>query len=175
MLREQLAALRDQDFSLDLLGFDDLELARQLANQDAARLTDEEETPAVPITSVTRLGDLWLLGPHRLLCGNATARPDTTRLLTGQQLPLLMVSDPPYGVDLEPEWREKAGLNPRTRQGGRVANDDRVDWSEAWALFPGDVAYVWHAGIHAATVVHKKLLLSVEACRDGIVKLIIGC
>ena len=63
-----------------------------------------------------------------------------------------MVTDPPYGVDLEPEWREQAGLNPRTRQGGKLANDDRIDWSEAWALFPGDVAYVWHAGIHAAEV-----------------------
>jgi hypothetical protein len=51
-----------------------------------------------------------------------------------------------------PEWREEAGLNPRTRQGGKVANDDRIDWSEAWTLFPGDVAYVWHAGIHAAEV-----------------------
>ncbi len=87
MLREQLAALRDQDFSLDLLGFDDLELARQLANPAAERLTDEDETPAAPITSVSRLGDLWLLGPHRLLCGNDTARQDTTRLLTGQKLP----------------------------------------------------------------------------------------
>ena len=63
-----------------------------------------------------------------------------------------MVTDPPYGVALEPEWREEAGLNPRTRQGGKVANDDRIDWSEAWALFPGAVAYVWHAGIHAAEV-----------------------
>ena len=63
-----------------------------------------------------------------------------------------MVTDPPYGVDLDPEWREQAGLNPRTRQGGKLANDDRIDWSDAWALFPGDVAYVWHAGIHAAEV-----------------------
>ena len=89
---------------------------------------------------------------HRVLCGDATSREDTSRLLSGQQLPFLMVTDPPYGVDLEPEWRELAGLNPRTRQGGKVANDDRIDWSEAWALFPGNVVYVWHAGIHAAEV-----------------------
>jgi DNA modification methylase len=157
MLREQLAALRDQDFNLDLLGFDDQELALQLANQDPAGLTEEDEVPVIPIASVSRLGDLWLLGSgkgrqHRLLCGDATASQDTTRLLTGQPLPLLMVTDPPYGVDLEPEWRELAGLNPRTRQGGKLANDDRIDWTEAWALFPGDVAYVWHAGIHAAEV-----------------------
>jgi DNA modification methylase len=157
MLREELAALRDEDFNLDLLGFDDQELARQLANQDAAGLRDEDDVPDVPTAPVTRPGDLWLLGPrtghaHKVLCGDATASLDTTRLLTGQQPPFLMVTDPPYGVYLEPEWREQAGLNPRTRQGGKIANDDRVDWSEAWALFPGDVAYVWHAGIHAAQV-----------------------
>jgi ParB-like chromosome segregation protein Spo0J/DNA modification methylase len=159
MLREQLAALQDQDFNMDLLGFDDQELARQLAEHEAAPgLTDEDEVPDVPTAPVTRPGDLWLLGPrkahlqHRVLCGDATARTDTTRLLSGEQRPLLMVTDPPYGVDLEPEWREQAGLNPRTRQGGKVANDDRINWSEAWALFPGAVAYVWHAGIHAAEV-----------------------
>jgi hypothetical protein len=63
-----------------------------------------------------------------------------------------MATDPPYGVNLEPEWREEVGLNPLTRQGGKVSNDDRVDWSAAYALFPGDVAYVWHAGVHAAEV-----------------------
>ena len=96
--------------------------------------------------------------PHRVLCGDATVSGDTARLLADQPV-LLMVTDPPYGVDLDPEWREHAGLNPTTRQGGKVANDDQIDWSEAWALFPGDVAYVWHAGIHAAEVA-----LGLERC-----------
>jgi DNA modification methylase len=61
-----------------------------------------------------------------------------------------MVTDPPYGVGVEPEWRQQVGLNPYTRQSGKVSNDDRVDWAAAYQLFPGDVAYVWHAGIHAA-------------------------
>ena len=157
MLRGQLAALKDQNFDLQILGFDDLELARQLADQEVAGLTDEDEVPAIPITPVSRPGDLWLFPSgkrreHRLLCGDATASRDTTRLLTGQQPPILMVTDPPYGVGVEPEWREQAGLNPRTRQGGKIANDDRIDWSEAWALFPGDVVYLWHAGIHAGEV-----------------------
>jgi DNA modification methylase len=86
------------------------------------------------------------------LCGDATASEATARLLAGQQPSVLMVTDPPYGVNLDPEWREEAGLSPRTRQGGKVANDDRVDWSEAWTPFPGAVAYVWHSGIHAAEV-----------------------
>jgi len=158
MLRAQLAALQDEGFNLDLLGFDDQELARQLAEQAAAGLIDEDELPDLPTAPVTRAGDLWLLGrrkghpPHRLLCGDATAGHDAERLLAGQPLPFLMVSDPPYGVACEPKWREEAGLNAWTRQGGKVANDDRVDWSEAWRLFPGTVAYVWHAGIYAAEV-----------------------
>jgi DNA modification methylase/ParB-like chromosome segregation protein Spo0J len=157
-LREQLAALHEQDFNLDLLGFDDEELARRLEHEAAAGLIDEDEVPDVPTIPVTRPGDLWLLGPHkgqaqhRVLCADATSSKDTARLLSGHQPPFLMVIDPPYGVDLEPEWREQAGLNPRTRQSGKVINDDRVDWSEAWALFPGNVVYVWHAGIHAAEV-----------------------
>ncbi len=159
MLCQQLAELKDAHFDLNLLGFDDLELARALADEQRAALTDEDEVPAVPIAPVTRPGDLWLLQSakqreHRLLCGDATASQDVLRLLTGQQPPMLMVTDPPYGVDLEPEWREQAGLNPRTRQGGKVANDDRFDWSEAWARFPGDVVYVWHAGVHAGEVAH---------------------
>jgi len=63
MLREQLAALREADFNLDVLGFDDQELARQLAEQErAAGFTDEDEVPDVPTAPVTRIGDLWLLG-----------------------------------------------------------------------------------------------------------------
>ena len=63
MLREQLAALREADFNLDVLGFDDQELAHQLAEQErAAGFTDEDEVPDVPTAPVTRIGDLWLLG-----------------------------------------------------------------------------------------------------------------
>jgi DNA modification methylase len=62
-----------------------------------------------------------------------------------------MVTDPPYGVDYDPAWRNEAGTS-KTQRTGRVLNDDRADWREAWALFPGDVAYVWHGALHAGTV-----------------------
>ena len=157
LLRDQLAALEGYGFDLTLLGFDDEELARRLADEDTAGLTDEDGVPAVPINPITRSGDLWLLGSgkthtHRILCGDATNSQDVERLLEIHPKPVLMVTDPPYGVSVAPEWRERAGLNQRTRQGGSLANDTRSDWSEAWALFPGAVAYVWHAGIHAAEV-----------------------
>jgi DNA modification methylase len=73
-----------------------------------------------------------------------------------------MVTDPPYGVNYDPGWRNSAARNGATagrsrgaiggRALGKVQNDDRADWREAWVLFPGDVAYVWHAGLHASDV-----------------------
>ena len=62
-----------------------------------------------------------------------------------------MATDPPYGVSYDPMWREDAGLG-RQRQTGKVSNDDQADWTAAYKLFPGDVAYVWHAGVHAGEV-----------------------
>ncbi|WP_245512909.1 DNA-methyltransferase [Enterovirga rhinocerotis] len=92
-----------------------------------------------------RPGDLWALGPHRIVCGDATD-PRHVGLALGGARPNLMVTDPPYGVSYDPAWREwslgKAGVSL-----GTVANDNRADWREAWALFPGDVAYVWHGAL----------------------------
>jgi DNA modification methylase len=97
---------------------------------------------------LSRRGDLWRLGPHRLLCGDATDAGDVARLLAGAR-PHLMVTDPPYGVSYDPAWRAQVQRFGAAAV-GRIANDHRVDWREAWALFPGDVAYVWHAGKHSA-------------------------
>lgn len=65
-----------------------------------------------------------------------------------------MVTDPPYGVDYDPEWRHRVGVNASKRT-GKVLNDGRADWSNAWVLFPGDTAYVWHDALHAATVANS--------------------
>ena len=64
----------------------------------------------------------------------------------------LMVTDPPYGVEYDPAWRNQALAGSNTARTGKVLNDHRADWREAWALFPGDVAYVWHGALHATTV-----------------------
>lgn len=111
---------------------------------------EAEATPEAPETPVSRPGDLWLMGAHRLLCGDATSGADVARLLGGVR-PHLMVTDPPYGVEYDPAWRNRAGA-AETRRTGKVLNDDRADWREAWALFPGDVVYVWHGALHAAVV-----------------------
>jgi hypothetical protein len=100
----------------------------------------EEVVPDVPSAPVSRPGDLWCLGPHRLLCGDATDAAAVQRLNAGIT-PHLMVTDPPDGVSYDPDWRNRAGA-ASTKRTGKVMNDDRADWRAAWALFPGEVSYV---------------------------------
>jgi DNA modification methylase len=159
LLAAEIARIRDDaSVDLDVLGFspealEDL-LASIGANGDAPAQGDPDApAPEPPAQPVTRPGDLWHLGRHRLLCGDATNRADVLHLLGGTK-PHLMVSDPPYGVGYDPAWRNEAGVSSTART-GKVANDDRADWREAWALFPGDVAYIWHAGVHARTVIES--------------------
>ena len=153
LLSAELNDLLAEDYDLSLIGFDDAELEALLAGEvdpEAAFREGEDDVPEVPETPISRPGDLWVLGKHRLLCGDATVATDVERLL-GDVTPLLMVTDPPYGVEYDPGWRNKAGA-VATKRTGKVLNDDRADWREAWALFPGDVAYVWHGALHATTV-----------------------
>ncbi len=100
-------------------------------------------------------GERWSLGEHRLLCGDATSGEDVERLLRGER-PDVCVTDPPYGVDYDPAWRERAAEQGRlayaARRTGGVRGDDRADWREAFELYPGDVLYAWHAGIRGAEV-----------------------
>jgi DNA modification methylase len=111
---------------------------------------DPETIPEAPVTPRSVLGDIWVLGNHRIACGSATDASAVAALLAGAQ-PMLMVTDPPYGVNYDPEWRHRLGIN-KSLTTGKVMNDDIADWTEAWALFPGNVAYVWHGGLHAHTV-----------------------
>ncbi len=159
LLAAELDRLKEDGFDLALLGFgqDDLDRLLDGLDGEGGAAEDEDEAPEPPAEPVTRAGDLWVLGEHRLLCGDATNAAHVARLLDGAK-PHLLISDPPYGVDYDPNWRNEAGVSATART-GKVTNDHRADWREAWALFPGDVAYVWHAGIHARTVAE-----SLEAC-----------
>ncbi len=145
---------------LDMFGFTDDELQGLLPDallEATGGLTDPDDVPEVPEVPVTRPGDVWVLGKHRLLCGDSTVATDVEKVLNGV-VPLLMCTDPPYGVEYDPSWRNQVGA-AKTKRTGKVLNDDRADWREAWALFPGDVAYVWHGALHAREVIE-----SLEAC-----------
>jgi DNA modification methylase len=108
---------------------------------------------------------LWICGAHRVICGDATNADHVGTLLAGSK-PHLMVTDPPYGVDYDPAWRTEAafiktreiqrgalGKDPAFASLGEVTNDHRADWRAAWALFPGEVAYVWCASLFSPEVI----------------------
>ena len=149
MLHLELTELSALGADLSVLGFAKGELAKALTPADFGGHRDEDEVPVVEESLVTKVGDIWCLGDHRIICGDSTDST-TVKSLLGSVRPGLMVTDPPYGVNYDPEWRHRDGLNNSSRT-GRVVNDGRADWSEAWRLFPGGIAYVWHAALHAAT------------------------
>ena len=107
LLALELQEIQASDFDLSLTGFNPGEI------DDLLALDDEEKAnaaPPLPETAVSQVGDLWVLGPHRVLCGDATNAEAVARLL-GERNPRLMVTDPPYGIELDSEWRDRAGLN----------------------------------------------------------------
>jgi DNA modification methylase len=120
----------------------------------------EDTAPAPPKVPVTQHGDLWLLGRHRLLCGDSTNADDVGKLLDGAK-PFLMVTDQPYGVQYNAKWRHDAGIN-KSQQIGRVANDSRDSWCSAFRYFPGSVAYVWHSALHHAALERALAVLHFE-------------
>ncbi len=136
----------------DLLdwGFTPEELTIDVTEEDS----EEDESSGQmepPKDPKTKLGDLYVLGNHRLLCGDSTNGDNISLLFDGgKYVPMLMVTDPPYGVEYDPSWRSKAGKGNRAT--GKVQNDDKINWALAWHLFPGSVAYVWHAGKYCSEV-----------------------
>ena len=150
ILALELAELGELGADLQLVGFSEDEIAALMADKTEG-LTDPDEVPPEPNVPFCNPGDLWALGKYRLLCGDATSATDVAKLL-GEIEPHLMVTDPPYGVEYDPKWRADVGVNKNKQKMGVVTNDGQADWREAWALFPGDVAYVWHADRHASAV-----------------------
>ena len=106
LLRLELADLSELGFDLGLIGFGAGELERLLAGDGRTGLTEDDEAPALPEQAVTRPGDLWVLGEHRLLCGDATVLADVERVLDGQ-LADMTFTDPPYNVDYGSSAKDK--------------------------------------------------------------------
>jgi DNA modification methylase len=123
MLRVELESIREDDFDLDLLGFTDDELEDLLREpeQVVAGNTDEDAAPEAPETAVTVPGDVWVLGDHRLLCGDATQIEAVEKVLAGG-LADLTWTDPPYNVNYGQTMKDKLRGNQR-----RIANDDLGD------------------------------------------------
>jgi DNA modification methylase len=142
MLALELKDLESENFDLSLTGFNEDELAKLLVEAVEGQ-TDPDDVPEVQETAITVLGDIWTLGKHRLMCGDSTSIDMVQKLLQSVK-PHLMVTDPPYGINYDPEENGKR-TKLKTIVTGKVLNDDRADWKDAWSLFEGSVAYVWHA------------------------------
>lgn len=156
LLKVELLDLKNSSFDLALTGFDSAQLDLLLRPETSSLEDDTEVTPSVVDEAQSKWqvkeGQLWQLGQHRLLCGDST-NPDVVKLVMDGNTPLLMVTDPPYGIDYDANWRNEAARDCKLMGNrsigagavGKVMNDHRADWSEAWNLFTGDVAYVWCA------------------------------
>jgi len=149
-LADLLSELDGNGYDATLTGFDVRELEELLVDPS---IDADEDIPEPPVNPDSQLGQVYELGPHRLMCGDSTNPEHVAKLLNGVE-PHLMVTDPPYGVEYDPNWRavfDNDSTNSKLAL-GKVLNDDRVDWSEAWRLFSGDVAYVWHGAMHTGEV-----------------------
>ncbi len=154
MLKVELSELQGLNFDLALTGFSMDEAAGLILGKTSGQ-TDPDEAPEPEAIAVSQAGDIWTLGAHRIICGSSTDAATVAALL-GDERPHLMVTDPPYGVEYDPAEARASSVGSAK---GKVMNDDRADWREAWALFQGDIAYVWHAGLRARDVVE-----SLEVC-----------
>ena len=151
LLRHELCELEFAGFDVGLIGFDPDQLKTILFGLGSSGLTDPDSVPEVPEQPVSQLGDIWELAAHRVGCGDSTSAADVAPVLNGYE-PCLMAADPPYGINYDPSWRARRNLGNGKLAQGKVLNDDRADWREAYALFPGDVAYVWHGALHGDVV-----------------------
>jgi DNA modification methylase len=151
LLRTELQELGFADFDVGLIGFDPDQLETILAALGSSGLTDPDSVPEAPDQPVTEPGDIWQLGDHRVGCGDST-NPADVAVVLGDSNPHLMIADPPYGVSYDPCWRARSNNGFGKLARGKVLNDDRANWRDAYALFPGDVAYVWHGALHSDVV-----------------------
>ncbi len=139
LLKVELESLKEDGFELDLVGFSDEELERLLRDPEETRagLTDEDAVPEQPETAVTQPGDLWILGEHRLLCGDATQMADVERVLDGG-LADMTFTDPPYGVAYEGKTARKLTI-ANDALGGRFYDFLREACSNMLAVTKGAV------------------------------------
>jgi len=117
MLKAEIEDLQLDDFDINILGFDDKFLDGLLEPEPTAGLTDEDAVPEVPETPKTVLGDVWVLGNHRLMCGDSTSVDAVDKLMDGRKADMVF-TDPPYGVEYQSNMRTK------TAKFDVIKNDD---------------------------------------------------
>lgn len=145
MLKLELADLKALDFDLDLTGFNTDEIDALLAEKGTEGLTDPDDTPEPPVEPVTRLGDIWVCGQHRVMCGSSLEMTAMERLCGDQRVDMLL-TDPPYNVAYEGGTKEKLTIQNDSMgdEAFRAFLRDAFVTADAM-LKPGAVFYIWHA------------------------------
>lgn len=145
LLEEEFADLNLFDLGVDLPG---------LKGPEDTLGADEDEKEQKPSSNpaIISVGDVFQIGNHILICGDSTNSETIKTLLQGKT-PQLMATDPPYGVEYDAQWRERAGVYSRgTARSDKVQNDDQADWREAYKLSKAPIAFVWHASSYSDIV-----------------------
>lgn len=151
-------------FDVSLLGFSDKEITQLLQNVQS--VDGEDDVPEISDRVASSMGQVWLMGNHKIMCGDSTNADDVRRLLSNVR-PTLMVTDPPYGVEYDASWRNILNGSSDIAS-GKVLNDEQADWSAAYRLFEGDVGYIWHSSSFQH-VVYKGIIESGFEVRANIV------
>lgn len=147
LLKIELESLQEQDFNLDLLGFDQKELNALLEPEVIEGLTDEDAVPEPPPEPITKPGDIWIMGKHRLLCGDSTSVTDIEKLMGGV-LADVWLTDPPYNVAYEGGTKDKLKIKNDNMADDQFRQFLRDAYTAAdTAMKPGAVFYIWHADL----------------------------
>ena len=145
MLKAEIEGLNLEDFDVDLLGFDDKFLNGLLEPEPTEGLTDEDAVPEVPETPKTVLGDVWVLGNHRLMCGDSTSIDDLEKLTNGSLVDMWL-TDPPYNVAYEGGTKEKLTIQNDSMGDEQFRQFLRDAYLAADSVMKaGAVFYIWHA------------------------------
>lgn len=143
LLKVEMENLQELDFNLDLLGFDDEFIDGLLEPEEVEGLTDEDAVPEVPEEPVTVEGDVWLLGNHRLMCGDSTSIDAVEKLMDGNKADILF-TDPPYGIDFKPQRGTHDRILNDALDGGAFDDFLGAVFSSALAVMkPNTYAFVW--------------------------------
>ena len=143
LLKIELEQLKELDFDLGLIGFSDDELALLMGGETTEGLVDEDQVPELVDDPVTVLGDVWLLGNHRLMCGDSTSIDAVERLMDGQKADMVF-TDPPYGIDFAPQ-RGTHGKIMNDALEGEAFNEflDAVFAAALASMKPDTYAFIW--------------------------------
>lgn len=157
-LTAELRRLQELEFDLDLIGFDSDELAQLLEPEQVEGLTDEDDVPDAPETPKTVEGDIWVLGNHRLMCGDSTSIDSVDKLMDGEKVDCVY-TDPPYGIEIVKKGHVGGGKLAKVGTYAPVENDDSIDVAvqaiQVIQTFDAKVQIIWGGNYYAQNLANS--------------------